>query len=419
MARYLIEVSGTLVPILFVLALLAALIGEPYAHVNRKRFFAGIGVGLLAACLMVLLQKTTGAVIRELYNAPILLFSLLCTGFLCLRPAAANSATPLRQNMLFVCGALWAAFYFPDLFLYPFDFTEDTDTLFCFCVLEKSLAYLIALCLTSVGALALSRLAAHFRVESRKKICLLALGIMALQQLVLLLQIAFSRHWVPAFPWIFEGLVFLLQYQAFFLFAQLGLSACIAIAGIRVYWGGGRRGPADALPRNPAEVRKYRAAARRKVAWGVLALCLTVLVTLILTLGKRWHEQPVVLSPPTAVLPQEGQILVPVATVNDGHLHRFVYTAKDGTPVRFIIIRKNDSAYGVGLDACDVCGPSGYYERDGKVVCILCDVVINLSTIGLKGGCNPVPLAHALQSASLVIQQADLEKEAHRFRDGG
>ena len=85
--------------------------------------------------------------------------------------------------------------------------------------------------------------------------------------------------------------------------------------------------------------------------------------------------------------------------INDGHLHRFEYKAKDGTSMRFIIIKKNGGAYGVGLDACDNCGDAGYYEKDGKIICKKCDVAINLATIGFKGGCNPIPFDYQVKPA--------------------
>jgi uncharacterized membrane protein len=100
----------------------------------------------------------------------------------------------------------------------------------------------------------------------------------------------------------------------------------------------------------------------------------------------------------------------------DGHLHRFVYTASDATEVRFIVIRKNEIAYGVGLDACDICGPTGYYERKGQIICRLCDVVMNISTIGFMGGCNPVPLAYTLRGGTMVIDTEHLENEKGRFK---
>jgi uncharacterized membrane protein len=112
----------------------------------------------------------------------------------------------------------------------------------------------------------------------------------------------------------------------------------------------------------------------------------------------------------------EGRIVIPLEDVNDGNLYRFVYKASDGARVRYIVIRKSDVAYGVGLDACDVCGPTGYYQRKDQVICILCDVVMNISTIGFAGGCNPVPLKYAIESGSLVIETSALEAEKRRFR---
>jgi uncharacterized membrane protein len=112
----------------------------------------------------------------------------------------------------------------------------------------------------------------------------------------------------------------------------------------------------------------------------------------------------------------DGVIGLVSNTVDDGHLHRFFYEASDGTAVRFIVIRKSATAFGVGLDACDVCGPTGYFERDGQVICLLCDVVMNKSTIGFPGGCNPVPLAWRLEAGKLLVNTSDLEAGAWRFR---
>jgi uncharacterized membrane protein len=111
-----------------------------------------------------------------------------------------------------------------------------------------------------------------------------------------------------------------------------------------------------------------------------------------------------------------GEILIPIERVGDGRLHRFNYAAADNIEMRFIVIKKNAVAYGVGLDACDICGPTGYYERKGEVICRLCDVVMNISTIGFKGGCNPVPLAYTLRSGNMVIDTGDLETGRNRFK---
>jgi uncharacterized membrane protein len=111
----------------------------------------------------------------------------------------------------------------------------------------------------------------------------------------------------------------------------------------------------------------------------------------------------------------DDEISHAVTVVGDGALHRFVYKSSQGVDIRNIIIKKSETAFGVGLDACDVCGPSGYYERKGQVICILCDVVMNKSTIGFAGGCNPVPLKFSLKDGYLIIKTEDLEAEALRF----
>ena len=72
--------------------------------------------------------------------------------------------------------------------------------------------------------------------------------------------------------------------------------------------------------------------------------------------------------------------------------------------VRWIVVRKpNSASYGVGLDACEVCGNAGYYERGGLVVCRRCDVVMNTNTIGFKGGCNPIVIPYNISNGKIYV----------------
>lgn len=47
---------------------------------------------------------------------------------------------------------------------------------------------------------------------------------------------------------------------------------------------------------------------------------------------------------------------------------------KDGHDIRFIVVKKpNSTVYGVGLDACQICGVAGYYaKRKNDIVCKRC-----------------------------------------------
>ncbi|MBR0475236.1 MAG: DUF2318 domain-containing protein, partial [Treponema sp.] len=91
------------------------------------------------------------------------------------------------------------------------------------------------------------------------------------------------------------------------------------------------------------------------------------------------------------------------------------WTSEKGKKVRFIVVQKKGNNFGVGFDACEVCGNVGYYERGDEVVCNRCDVVMNRNTIGLKGGCNPIPLYSKIEDGGLKVYTEDLEKEANRF----
>ena len=123
---------------------------------------------------------------------------------------------------------------------------------------------------------------------------------------------------------------------------------------------------------------------RNKRHWAQFFIVLILINIMSLTVVKATVNREIPLSPPEDYTVEDGFAVIPLESVEDGHLHRYVYTASDNKEVRFIIIKKAQSSYGVGLDACELCGPSGYFERKDEVVCKLCDVVINKGTIGFK-----------------------------------
>jgi len=167
---------------------------------------------------------------------------------------------------------------------------------------------------------------------------------------------------------------------------------------------------------NPAQYRKVLITVRKQLNWGTVVAVNLMLVFVLSTAGKAYADQKVEITPAVPVAAVQGAISIPLEKVSDGRLHRFSFRASNGTTMRFIIIKKSGSAYGVGLDACDICGPTGYYEREDQVVCKLCDVVMNKATIGFKGGCNPVPLEYRMTAGKLVIPAAALEIEKGRFK---
>ena len=145
----------------------------------------------------------------------------------------------------------------------------------------------------------------------------------------------------------------------------------------------------------------------------------SILSVFAITVVHSHITKPVALTPPQPYQEEGNMIVIPLTDVEDGHLHRFSYIATGGNNVRFIVVKKpKGGSYGIGLDACDICGLAGYYERNDEVVCKRCDVVMNKSTIGFKGGCNPVPFEYEIKDKKIYIDKATLEKEKDRFPVG-
>lgn len=168
---------------------------------------------------------------------------------------------------------------------------------------------------------------------------------------------------------------------------------------------------------NSAQRRKIQAKWRSNRRWSTLLSLCFVLVVLNLTLLTALDSREVELSPIEECEIRGDHVYIPLTQVEDGHLHRFAYTTDSDIAVRFIIIKKpNSSSYGVGLDACDICGETGYYERNGQIVCKLCDVVMNINTIGFKGGCNPIVIDYSVENGYIIVPIDTLVAHEKEFK---
>ena len=174
--------------------------------------------------------------------------------------------------------------------------------------------------------------------------------------------------------------------------------------------------PARPAGTNPAEYRRMIMQAMHKRRWGTATVLFLAGMVFLSSFGASYANRKEELVPAVPVTAVDGFVDVDLSVVNDGHLHRFVYQTASGQMVRYIVILKGGNSYGVGLDACEICGPTGYYEKDGQVICRLCDVMMNKATIGTKGGCNPIPIEYSVTDGKLRVPQEALEKARDVFR---
>jgi FTR1 family protein len=166
---------------------------------------------------------------------------------------------------------------------------------------------------------------------------------------------------------------------------------------------------------NAAERRKAEWTVRRERFWASsLYICSFVFIIMV-TAQFIYAKSASALSPATVVTFTNGQTTIPLSQVGDGHLHRYSATI-DGTEVRFLLYQKPDGKIATVFDACEICGPVGFYESQQGLICKNCAAPINPQSVGTAGGCNPVPLKSVTTNDGVVLTAADVQSGLHIFQ---
>jgi uncharacterized membrane protein len=188
----------------------------------------------------------------------------------------------------------------------------------------------------------------------------------------------------------------------------------VALAALMVLFEARRRQP-EALTESAAEKRKASWSARRERLW-MTAVFATSFVFIVLVTAEFIYAKSVsALSPATHVSFTNGSVTIPLAQVSDGDLHR--YEAREGgTEVRFLLYKKPDGKVVAVFDACEICGPVGFFKGPNGLVCKNCAAPINSQSVGTAGGCNPLPLHSTTNADAIMIQEADLAARAKVFQ---
>jgi high-affinity iron transporter len=189
----------------------------------------------------------------------------------------------------------------------------------------------------------------------------------------------------------------------------------LALAAMMVLFEYRRRAGVVSAVANPAERRKAEWTARRERFWASsLYICSFVFIIMV-TAQFIYAKSASALSPATLVTFSDGQAIIPLSQVADGHLHRYTATI-DGTEVRFLLYQKPDGKIATVFDACEICGPVGFYETQQGLTCKNCAAPINPQSVGTAGGCNPVPLKSVTTNDGVVLTAADLQNGLHIFQ---
>jgi len=398
---------------------------------GRRIHAIALGAGFLASVVLAAVKYNTKLIISSHWSHYIYAVILILTALILLLTAVFGRKEHGRSKagsmILCAAGSLLSAtliFYsLPGVLLYPFSFNTMGQGYFSSYYMVRMAGWLGALVLLLVYSYKLSCCAQDIRPYALVPFALNA-GLLSFA------VYCFGRFFVPwvnrakwlrwpvkytdaAYGWIGDLMMFTANYSMLFIWIMAGIAAVLALLLLR-------QGMVITEPYdNPAQLRKLKARNRHWRRSSVCVLICVFLCTVIMTVVKTNDTKQVELSAPEAYTVDEeaGVILVSMENVSDGHLHRFEYQTEKKIDVRWIVVKKpNSAAFGVGLDACEVCGNAGYFERSGQIICKRCDVVMNINTIGFKGGCNPIPLQYEVKDGNLVFRLSDLVAAEKEFR---
>lgn len=219
----------------------------------------------------------------------------------------------------------------------------------------------------------------------------------------------FEAGLLPSTPALLGVVGFLTQESA----SVFILAALIALPALTMLWEAWRRAPEPSGPLTPPERRKWKSEVRRGRRWttaaAAVALAISVFLGLSLAVSASRGYDPA----PTR-LPFRDVIRIPLKEIGRDPMRKYT-VAVDGVDVRFFVVRDKEGKLAIALDACLICPLKGYSLKGGQVVCNNCGAPIAFETIGIAGGCNPIPLKAVVEKDEIVVRGGDLAEGRARF----
>ena len=394
------------------LGILFVLIRRKPQEEYRKVFSSALKWGFWLSIFLVAVRVgTRNAVSRELLEGFATFITLLAESvilFKLLKPDE-NFSKPLKIS---ICAAVATLFLYHgfELWLIPVgSVIAALGDYFTVEFLTKILGFVIGGLFAFVSSFMIYKAADALNDTRLKFVFVVIFAACMIRQIIFLIQVLMARNFLSGEMWM-DLMAPIINSSDLLIFVIFG---AILVLPITLF---SQPKPARLPSYNPAEYRKVLAQAIHKRRWGAGVVIALALMTTSSSAGSLIANQQAEIVPAVEVKAQSGSVDVDLEIIKDGHLHRFAYRASSGEMVRYIVILKGGSAYGVGLDACEICGATGYYERDNQVICKLCDVQMNKATIGTRGGCNPIPISYSIEGGKLKVPQSELENSARIFQ---
>ena len=394
------------------LAILLVIIRRSPHEIYRKNFKTALKWGFwLSVFLIAVRVGTRNAISREVLEGAATFITLLGETVIIFK-LFKTSADVDKLLKIAICAVVVTLFLYHgfEIWLLPVGAaTAALGNYFETVFLTKFAGFICGVLFAFISSFLVYKAAAALNDSRLKFVFFVQLAACMIQQIIFLIQILMARGILTGEMWM-DLMAPIINHSAQLIFV---IFAAILVLPITLF---SQPKPARLAEYNPAQYRKVLSDAIHKRRWGAGVVIALLLMTTTSSAGSYVANQQAEIVPAVPVTASQGSVDVDLEQIKDGHLHRFVYHASTGEDVRYIVILKGGSAYGVGLDACEICGATGYLERDNQVICKLCDVQMNKATIGTRGGCNPIPIEYAIAEGKLKVPQTELEKNAKIFK---
>ena len=194
----------------------------------------------------------------------------------------------------------------------------------------------------------------------------------------------------------------------------------LALAGLMVLMEYRRRAPvALSATATPADRRRAAWTERREKMWMWAVVGTSFVFIFLSTAQFIYAKSSTELSPAAPVTLVGTQVTLPAGEINDDKLHRFGVHVDNGkgrdVEIRFLLFKRPDGVIVSVADACQICGPVGFYMGEQGITCKMCASPLNPASMGQRGGCNPIPLRSTIGGGQVVIEAADLRGLAPVF----
>ena len=198
----------------------------------------------------------------------------------------------------------------------------------------------------------------------------------------------------------------IVRNEFFFFVVILGVAG---LAILREWFAASKPAAGEAL--NPAERRRREWEYRKQRRWSFAAAFLCLAVILMFTADFVYARTAAAPVQATHLAAQDGTVEIPTSGLGDSDLH-FYSADVNGKSLRFFVIRKGNGDFIAALDACQICGWSGYRQQGQNVICRNCGAAIYVPSIGDPGGCNPVPVKSKVDAGNLMLDLSALASSA-------